>query len=252
MALIGGVFIRREKISKAGHPKIVLAYCIVEAHAEVKVPAAGVEGALIRPVRIGALRCFVSDLSSPVEPDSLPGMAKAFQGVLQRIFAENAIIPFRFPTVVESERELMQFVESRSGEYREALQRLRGKLQMDIRIVAEPRRNRGTVAGTELSRRSGKEYLRAKSERRKEVEAALKVLRRAAGSQVDQWIERDTASGMRAFALLSRSSLPGFVEKLRQVHTPAGTSTRVTGPWPPSEFVEINDEEVRENSTSAE
>jgi hypothetical protein len=66
--------------------------------------------------------------------------------------------------------------------------------------------------------------------------------RRVSTSQAEGWIQRDTSSGIRGFALVDRSSLTVFLEKIGTVVTPADISARLTGPWPPSEFVEITPE----------
>ncbi|PYU32849.1 MAG: hypothetical protein DMG31_10050 [Acidobacteria bacterium] len=68
----------------------------------------------------------------------------------------------------------------------------------------------------------------------------LEEFRRASDSLAEKWVQRDTQFGIRAFALVNRSSLPVFLEKIASVLTPAGISARVTGPWPPSEFVEVS------------
>ena len=166
-------------------------------------------------------------------------MAKAFHRVLQLIFAQTAIIPFRFPTIVESEQELRQFMESRSAGYRSALRRLRGKVQMDVRVTAQPG---GAVTGipgaVNSSSQSGKKYLQAKGERHKQMQSVLDEFRRVCNSLAEEWFERDAPSGIRAFALVDRVSLPAFLERIGAVHTPDNISARVTGPWPPSEFVE--------------
>lgn len=243
---------------------VVLAYCITEQRAEIEFPKSGVAGAPIRSLSVAGLLCLVSDFDSPLDRESLPQFAQAFHQVLQRIFAQTAIIPFRFPTVIESEKELTQFIGDRSGEYRAALERLRNKVQMDIRVFLKPAgraesnsgakepsrvssRVRARVASRISGRISGKQYLLGKRDRQREVESGLTALRRAAKPLVDRWIERDTPGGMRAFALLERSSLPGFLEKIRQVRTRPGSVARVTGPWPPSEFVEIGDNQVPGN-----
>ena len=91
---------------------------------------------------MGELRCFVSDFAAQMPYAPVPEMVKAFNQVLQRIFAQAVIIPFRFPTIVESEDMLRQFVESRSAEYSGALKRLRNKVQMDVRIIFKAPRER--------------------------------------------------------------------------------------------------------------
>ena len=67
-----------------------------------------------------------------------PEILTAFNRVLHAIFSHTTIIPFRFPTVVENEGVLRQFLESRSSDYRAALHRLHNKVQMDVRLILEP------------------------------------------------------------------------------------------------------------------
>ena len=184
-------------------------------------------------VDIDALRCFVSALGARMPYDPVPEMVKQFNRVLQRIFSQTAIIPFRFPTIIETEDVLRQFVEPRAAEYVNALHRLRNKVQLDVRITLAPS---GTPEGPV---QSGKSYLRERQARYGEVQSTLERFRSASGSLAESWVERDTPAGIRGFALVDRSSLDAFLDRIAGVLTPAGVSARVTGPWPPSEFVEM-------------
>jgi Gas vesicle synthesis protein GvpL/GvpF len=209
----------------------VLAYCIAEHQKQIDIPDSGVEGAAIRSIKVDALRCFVSDFDGPMPRERVPEMVKAFNDVLQRIFAQTAIIPFRFPTIVEDESALRTFVERRSAEYRSALHRLKDKVQMDVRIMAKPKR-------AETSPRSGKVYLQQKSALQREAQSILQEFRGVSASVAEEWGQGAAAGGIRAFALVERSSLPIFLKKIAKVAIPEGISARVTGPWPPSEFIE--------------
>lgn len=214
--------------------KVVLAYCVAKQESQIDTPHSGVEEAPVREIDVDVLRCFVSDFGSHMPDEPAPQTVKAFHQVLQRIFAQTAIIPFRFPTIVESEDFLKQFVESRSGEYSSALQRLRNKVQMDVRIIV----NSGGVAA-DSSSQSGKSYLEDKRARYGQARSLLEEFRRVSDSLAEEWVQGDTATGIRGFALVDRTSLPVFLEKIGHVVTPAGVSARITGPWPPSEFLEI-------------
>lgn len=183
---------------------------------------------------MGELRCFVSDFAAQMPYAPVPEMVKAFNQVLQRIFAQAVIIPFRFPTIVESEDTLRQFVESRAAEYSGALKRLRNKVQMDVRIIFKAPENVNSS-----SSKSGREYLEGRRERYQQAQSVMDEFRRVSNSLAEEWIQRDTPSGIRSFALVDRSSLAVFLERIGSVVTPADISARVTGPWPPSEFVEI-------------
>ena len=209
----------------------MLAYCIADQQKQIDIPDTGVEGAPIRWIDMAVLRCFVSDFGAQMPRERVPDMVKVFNEVLQRIFAQTAVIPFRFPTIVESEAALREFVESRSAEYRSALHRLRDKVQMDVRIIMKPDQ-------AERSPRSGKAYLQQRSALHREAQSILEEFRRVSHSVAEEWAQGDAPGGIRAFALIERSSLPIFLEKIAKVLVPAGISARVTGPWPPSEFME--------------
>jgi len=183
---------------------------------------------------MGELRCFVSDFAAQMPYAPVPEMVRAFNQVLQRIFAQAVIIPFRFPTIVESEDTLRQFVESRAAEYSGALKRLRNKVQMDVRIIFKAPENVNSS-----SSKSGREYLEGRWGRYQQAQSVMDEFRHVSNALAEEWIQRDTPSGIRSFALVDRSSLAVFLERIGRVVTPADISARVTGPWPPSEFVEI-------------
>lgn len=211
----------------------LLAYCIAEQQSQFDVSLHGVEGEPVRWIDVAALRCFFSNFGSPMADQPAPEILTAFNRVLHAIFSQTTIIPFRFPTVVENEGVLRQFLESRSPEYRAALHRLHNKVQMDVRLILE------LAPASEPPPRSGKNYLEHRRTRHQEVQLVLDKFRCAANSLAQSWVQRDTPSGARGFALVDRSALPLFLEKIGRVLTPAGISARVTGPWPPSEFVEV-------------
>jgi gas vesicle protein GvpL/GvpF len=213
--------------------KLVLAYCIAEQKNQIRMPGRGVKEAPVRSIDMDTLRCFVSDFAGHVPQEPLPEMVKAFNRVLQQIFEQAAIIPFRFPTIVESEDVLRNFIQSRAAEYSSALHRLRNKVQMDVRISID----KGAEA-SETTSQSGKNYLEIKKAGYQRVQSILEEFQRVSDSLAEKWVQRDTPSGIRGFALVDRSSLSVFLEKIGRVHTPAGISARITGPWPPSEFVE--------------
>ena len=215
----------------------MLAYCVAEQQTQFSSLGTGVEGAPVRWIDVGRLRCFVSDFAAQMPYAPVPEMVRAFNQVLQRIFAQAVIIPFRFPTIVESEDTLRQFVESRAAEYSGALERLRNKVQMDVRIIFKARESVNSS-----SSKSGREYLEGRRGRYQQAQSVMDEFRRVSNSLAEEWIQRDTPSGIRSFALVDRSSLAVFLERIGRVVTPADVSARITGPWPPSEFVEIKRE----------
>ena len=212
----------------------MLAYCVAEEETQIGSINTGVGGVTVRWIDVGGLRCFVSDFAAKMPYAPVPEMVKAFNQVLQRIFAQAVIIPFRFPTIIESEDTLRLFVESRAAEYKGALRQLLNKVQMDVRISFRVPDNMKSS-----SSESGTRYLEARRGRYRQAQSVSDEFRRISNSLAEGWIQRDTSSGIRGFALVDRSSLAAFLEKVGSVVTPADISARVTGPWPPSEFVNI-------------
>lgn len=210
----------------------MLAYCIAEQQNQFDLALRGANGEPVRWIDVAELRCFFSDFSSPMANQPAPEVLTAFNRVLHAIFSRTTIIPFRFPTVVENGGVLRQFLESHSSNYRSALHRLHNKVQMDVRLTLD------ITPSSEPAPQSGKSYLEHRRSRHQEIQAVLDKFRSATDSVAENWVQRDTPSGARGFALVDRSLLPLFLEKIGCVLTPAGISARVTGPWPPSEFVE--------------
>ncbi|PYX36233.1 MAG: hypothetical protein DMG75_11265 [Acidobacteria bacterium] len=83
----------------------VLAYCVTTAEVALKVAQTGVAGMTVESVDESGLRCFVSRRESELPMSSLATReeALAFHSVLQELFRQTTIIPFRFPTLLADE-----------------------------------------------------------------------------------------------------------------------------------------------------
>jgi Gas vesicle synthesis protein GvpL/GvpF len=210
----------------------VLAYCITEGEAEVKVPTPGLEDRAIRSLEESGLRCFISDYGNEASGKSVRESALAFSRVLQQIFAQAAIIPFCFPTLLASESEISAFLRVHAAEYRKALSRLRHSVQMDLYISF-----RDSTQKFESGDESGTEYLRRRLSRHQRLEALSEEFRRVGQGFIEDWHQREVATGMRGYALIARRFLASFLEKMAQVPIPADLQARITGPWPAAEFL---------------
>jgi hypothetical protein len=219
------------------NPTAVLAYCVADLQGKPgELPRTGVQAGTIRAFEVDGLRCLFGEVKAPQPDERALEDVRAFSRVLQVMFAQFAIIPFRFPTVLASEAELQNFVRSHSIEYREALDRLRDKVQMDLRVTLDP------GVETETQSISGKSYLEHRHAQYRQLESAIQNLQKASGPFAQGWVQRESSSGIRAFVLIDRALLDRFVQSVSKVQTPAGILVRVTGPWPPSEFVEDGNE----------
>ena len=212
----------------------VLAYCITETQPEITVPQGGVRGAAIEIVRVPDLQCFISqfDPQDVVGKAPLQEAALDFNRVLQDLLRQTAIIPFRFPTILADETELSQFLTENQTEYRETLHRLRNCVQMEIRLKVQT-----STRPKAAPRKSGAEYLRGRQAQHQYIDSIVARFREAAEPVAKQWRHRESATGIRCYALVDRSDVQAFFRKMQGVPIPAESEFRVTGPWPASEFL---------------
>ena len=113
----------------------LLPYCIVNSEANVKPPDAGVRGGVLQSLEEGGLRCFFSEVEgAPKTSEEVRADALSFQETVQNIFAQATVIPFRFVTLLEGEEELHDFLEDHAEQYGEALDRLQGLEQYEMRM----------------------------------------------------------------------------------------------------------------------
>ena len=210
----------------------LLPYCIVSSGSQVKAPDAGVrDGALLKLEESG-LVCFYSEVDgAPKTSEEVRADALSFQETVQQIFAQATVIPFRFVTLVEGEEELHEFLEDHAELYLEALERLEGLEQYEMRMKQAP-----VPPGDEGE--SGTEYLRKKLEASSAVETASIALRNAAGELVRGWHLRDSGETVRCYALINRDSQQAFKKAISTAKLPGEVRVVLSGPWPPSEFVQ--------------
>jgi hypothetical protein len=159
--------------------------------------------------------------------------ALQFHHVVSAIFAHAAVVPFRFPTLVADENELTSHLRAHAAEYRDALVRLRGMVQMEMRI---------SHAASSASGESGTQYLRHRQERHAHLREAACNVRNATQLLVNDWRERETNKGWRCYALVARGQAGKFQEMVRSLEAPSGLQLKVTGPWPATEFIQPGNE----------
>lgn len=207
----------------------LLPYCMIEAELQLSPVPGGVQGATVEQVCDSGLCCFYSKIEQLAsDPASVKDSALQFHKVVSSIFAHAAVVPFRFPTLVADVEELTLHLRSHAAEYRDALVRLRGMVQMEVRISTAP---------PGAARTSGTQYLRDRQSRHAQLRDGASEVQSAAQSILADWRERDTNQGLRCYALVPRAQTTKFQEMVRSVEAPNGVQLSVTGPWPATEFI---------------
>ncbi|HZQ90246.1 MAG TPA: GvpL/GvpF family gas vesicle protein [Terriglobales bacterium] len=204
-----------------------LCYCVVESEADVRAPGRGVAGAEVRELHADGVRCFYS----PWEPQKMPTEAALeFQRLISSVFAQAQTVPFRFGHPVATEEDLRSFIAQHAAAYRRALQYFRGLAQMDAALTFTPPAGETT---------SGREYLDRIRERRAALREAVTALRRGVCARA--WKESEQQEKLRCYALIELDAAAEFRDQMLRVNLPKTLRALVSGPWPPAEFMKLNE-----------
>ena len=219
-----------------------LVYCIVEAQ-DIEVPASGPGDLAVQSVEESGLHCFFSTASSADYVHGLPAKQAAltFHHVVQTIFHQVAVIPFRFPTMLQSEAELRSYLSHQRHVYHEALNRVRRMVQMDVRLSHSVGGAANSAETSAARKSSGTEYLRSRQSLQNELAKGAAAFRDLGDGLVCDWRERPAAQTLRCFALVKRDLVNDFKSKAATVQLASNIQARVSGPWPASEFVLTNE-----------
>lgn len=211
-----------------------LLYCVTQPDKTVSV-AGGVSEAAVQSSQLLGVRVYWSEIADPTawsDPESLKKAALEFNQVLREILAATTPIPFRFPTLLDSSEGMEQHLAAEQELYRAALERVEGAVQYEIVAtwVEEEQSDLATPV-------SGREYLKRRQQSVARIEAVGNKLRTVAADTVREWRARSERKKHRWFALVPRNSRERFIASLRTAGPSEGIRLRLSGPWPPSEFV---------------
>ena len=209
----------------------VLLYCVADQSASLNSKT-GVAGSPVSSFDHSAVAIFYSEsatadtwLRAPLRTS-----AEEFNRVQRKLFSKVPIIPFRFPTILESEDKLREHLDQRAEEYKKLLQRFAACVQMDVFL---------TLTTAHSTNPSGAVYLRERQERNRALEQFAAELRTHAEPLPKEWRQRSVSNGLRAFALVERKQVQEFNERMKTLDVPGTVSARISGPWPVAEFLDF-------------
>ena len=217
-----------------------LLYCVTQPNQTVNVASGVCEGAVQSREMLG-VQVYWSEIADPEEclgtAESLKKAALQFHQVLREILAAATPIPFRFPTLLESEEGMEQHLADEQELYRAALERIGDAVQYEVvgSWAADEQADLATPV-------SGREYLKRRSQATERIAAIDSKLKSVTTGSVREWRARQERKNHRWFALVPRESRDRFVASLRSAGPSEGVRLRLSGPWPPAEFVTPRDE----------
>ena len=205
----------------------LLLYCVTEERVG-KVSVPGVRGRKVDSIAGAALRCFFSSVeeeeleaSETVREDALQ-----FHAVIQELFHHTPVIPFRYPTVVESAAFVAQFLEQHASQYTSALASHRDDVQMDVRLLVQQPRAAGNHHPKDGHNENGQL-----------LESAAATCRETVGPIAVKWHQKPTREGLRCYALVRRNHIHNFQQQIQAAALPARVKAVISGPWPTTEFL---------------
>lgn len=202
----------------------LLPYCVLLKSALRSVPENGVRGSGVQSLQYGGLSVLYSTLEkNDISAGSFRESALEFHNAVHAVFADAAVIPFRFPTWL-SAAELSQHLETEALRYETFLTQHADDVQMELRFKVED------DGVPKEPTQTGTEHLRLRAAQLHKMDQAAAEYKQLLFDEVSEWRERDIPDGKRLFALVPRTRVPAFREKL------SGRRVRCTGPWPATEF----------------
>src|SRR4051812_1174225 len=199
--------------------------------AENAGPAEGVGGAVLEHVVEPPVMAWFSE--GKLAPGTPKEDVLAFHRVVEALFRRGPVVPFRFPTTLPDARALETWLAANAKAVAAELERLAGMVQMELHIPAAASAAVPIAAGKAAS---GREYLEARSEAQRALHAIAEDARAAVGELAAEWRERETRAGVRCYALVARGREKDFVARIGA--NKRDGNIRVSGPWPPAEFLD--------------
>lgn len=207
-----------------------LAYCGFQHDEGTTLPVTGVNGAPVRQIVAGRLRLLWSEVEWPLDSANMQKSALEFHAVINQIFSQTAVVPFRLLSIFDDEAALGEFAAQHQQSFLADLERLKTVVQMECVIYPKP-------PGPEGESGSGAEYLRKKAERLRSAEASVTRVRETVAHLSQDFRTRENKNGIRVFVLVERGRQAEFFSAVNAVAMPEHLSRRTSGPWPAAEFL---------------
>jgi hypothetical protein len=219
-------------------------YVYAYVAAEPRNLGAGLAGEPLRLARCQDVMAVIGPMEAA--PAISPEALAAHDAVVRQLAEEvEAILPARFGEAVRDEGELTSHLAPRSRELAEALEQVRGCVQMTLRVFGAPDRPAEEVTveggpGTRYLAARRQEHERAAS--LPEIEPLREILRpliRAERSdrRERRW-RRETGPLLGSvYHLVRKEDLPAYLAAVRETEGRlGGRRFTFSGPWPPYAF----------------
>ena len=158
----------------------------------------------------------------------------AHERVLEAVMKRGPVLPLRFGTQLESEKELEEVLRERRDALLSALERLRGRVEMGLRVLG------GSDGRSRVGRGSGREYLLGRLDEQRRADRAARELHEPLADLALASALREQPSPPAILVgsyLIEEENVARFRERAEALATnQPDLQLFVTGPWPPYSF----------------
>ena len=169
---------------------------------------------------------LVTVFSRHGQGDPTPAALWAHERVVERLMADRTVVPGRFGSTVAGEDGLRRRLDERREPLAAAIARVRGRVELGVRVLAQARAAPG----------SGRDYLLARLEESRRAAARHEPLAELAADATRQ----PSRGGelLRGAYLVDRAGVAGFRDAVGDLQDEHPELTILcTGPWPAYSFV---------------
>lgn len=167
--------------------------------------------------------------------DATPEALWHREEIVEALMEDRDLLPVRYGTRFDDEDTAARAVQRRHDELAAALDRVRGAVELSVRVVdaEEPEQERSS---------DPTEYLRARASSAGARESALRTLHEPLAALARESVQlpaRAPSELLRAAYLVDRDAVMRFAELVGRLQDESpGLRLLCTGPWPPYSFVE--------------
>jgi hypothetical protein len=208
----------------------VLLYCMIEHSRKLEIPPLGVRDAKVESASRDNFACLYSMLELDDDDEPSKEDALRFFEVNKQMLGISTIIPFRFPTLLEDKAALKAFLDVNTPAYESELERLRGLVQIELTY---------SLSDATAAEDSGTGYLRTKQKLVNSFLHAAAYAEKSAAGKFKEWKNREIKDGIRCYALIEAKQFEEIKDFFNTLPDPESLQVKITGPWPPTEFVQV-------------